>query len=190
LLQWPNLDELTESEWQELKRLDLRESEIKSKLPPRFNTVDSITSSLPVVINENTQETFIEKHRKEGKLREYTDNDGVTHILSVYYISIPADYEAMTEDVLVDEFSIESSEYMDNTGFDPKNSSYEQPRAYEYDFGTRKVNKNKKLYKNDAYDEIVKNPKLLELYQEFLKIMNEANQMFGYAAISSNYKLP
>ena len=165
LLQYPDLDELTESEWQELKRLDLRESKIKSKLPPRFNTVDSITASLPVE-NESTGETFLEEHKKAGKLHEYTDNDGVTHILSVYFISIPADYEAMTEDVLVDEFSIESSEYMDNTGFDPKNSSYEQPRAYEYDFSTRKANKNKKLYKNDAYEEIVKNPKLFELMRQ------------------------
>jgi hypothetical protein len=79
-------------------------------------------------------------------------------------MSIPADFEEMTEEVLIGEFSIESSEYMDDTGFDPQNSSYEQPRAYEYDFASRKVNKSKKLYKNDDYDEIVENPKLFELY--------------------------
>jgi hypothetical protein len=136
--------------------LDIKENEIKSKLPARFNTVESITASLAVE-NEDTGKSFVDEHREAGKLHTYMDNEGISHILSVYYISVPADIEEMTEEVLVDEFSVESSDYMD-TEFDPGNSSYEQPRAYE------KGSKHKKLYKNDKYDEIKNNKALFDLY--------------------------
>lgn len=181
LLQYPNLDELTNSEWEELKKLDIDERKIKDKLPQRFNTTDSITAYIPVQ-NEATGNAFIDEHRDANKVHRYMDDNGVYHDLSVYFISVPADFDSLTEDVLVDQFSVEDSEYM-NHEFDPSNSSYEQPRAYAR-------NSNKKLYKNDKYDEIKEDEKLFELYETFLNIMKEANQMFGYAAISSNYKLP
>ena len=181
LLQPTDLDALTPAEWEELKKLDLAEEKIKSKLPPRFNS-ESITSSTPVR-NEKTKKSFIEEHREANTVHEYMGNDGRMHPLSVYYRSHPADFDQLTEDVLIDQFSVEASEYM-NDEFDPTNSSYEQPRAYE------KGSKTKKLYKNDDYDKIASNEKLFDLYNTFLAIMQEANEMFGYAAISSNYKLP
>ena len=182
LLQYPNLDELTDAEWEELKRLDFREQEIRDKLPQQFNTSDSITAHIPVQ-NEETGKAFIDEHRDANRVHRYMDNNGIYHDLSVYFISVPADFDSLTEEVLVDEFSIEDSEYMNKDGFDPANSSYEQPKAYDKESG-------KKLYKNDDYEKIKNDPKLLDLYETFLNIMMEANQMFGYAAISSNYKLP
>ena len=181
LLQYPNLDELTDSEWEELKRLDIRENDIKNKLPQQFNTTESITSHIPVQ-NEATGKAFIDEHRDANKVHKYMDNNGVYHNLSVYFISVPADFESLTENVLTDQFSSEDGQYM-NVDFDPTNSSYEQPLAYER-------NSTKKLYKNDKYDDIKNNEALFNLYNTFLSIMQEANQMFGYAAISSNYKLP
>ena len=180
LLQQPNLDELTDAEWEKLKDLDVKEQEIRAKLPQQFNTTESITSHMPVQ-NENTGKAFIDEHREANKVHGFIDNNGVYHDLSVYYMSIPADFDALTENVLVDQFSVEDSEYMVKD-FDPSNSSYEQPKAYD--------NRGKKLYKNDEYEKIKNDPKLFDLYNEFLNIMQEANQMFGYAAISSNYKLP
>lgn len=176
-----NLDDLTDAEWKVLKDLDLEEDKIKSKLPPNFNTA-TITASSPLQ-NSVTKESFVEQHRRQNKLHEYMGNDGRIHPLSVYYRSHPADFQALTEDVLVDVFSKEHSEYI-NPDFDPTNPSYEQPRAY------KKGSTTEKLYKNDKYDEIKKNAKLFDLYTTFLDIMREANEMFGYAAISSNYKLP
>ena len=187
LLQMPNLDELDDSEWEELTKLDIEEDKIKKSLPPRFSTLTSITTT-SAVVNEKTKETFVNEHVAKNKLHTYTDDEGESHILSVYYISTPYD-DDMVEDVLTDEFSVESSEYTDTTGFDPSNPSYEQPRAYRYDFKAGKQTK-EKLYKNDEYDNIQKNEALFDLYNEFLNIMKEANEMFGYAAISSNYKLP
>ena len=186
LLAFPNLDELTPAEWDELKRLDVEEARIKSKLPKRFDTITSITSSIPV--ENEAGESFVNEHKAKGTLHTYIDDDGESHILSVYYTSVPA-YEEMREEVLVDEFSVEDSEYMQKE-FDPSNPSYEQPLMYERDPKTGKPNKNRKLYKNDDYEEIKKDKKLFHLYETFLKIMQEANEMFGYAAISSNYKLP
>jgi hypothetical protein len=186
LLSFPNLDELTPAEWDELKRLDIEEARIKSKLPKRFDTITSITSSIPV--ENETGESFVNEHKTKGTLHTYIDDDGESHILSVYYTSVPA-YEEMREEVLVDEFSVEDSEYMQKE-FDPSNPSYEQPLMYERDPKTGKPNKNRKLYKNDEYEKIKNDEKLFHLYETFLKIMQEANEMFGYAAISSNYKLP
>ena len=180
ILQQPNLNELNDSEWAELTRLDEEEDKIKSKLPARPNTTESITSHTPVT-NEDTDESFINEHREKGTLHTYTGSDGEEKILSVYWISAPDDFDTMVEDVLVDEFSVESSDYGNNS-FDPSNSSYEQPKMYD--------DKGKKLYKNDAYEKIKNDPKLFDLYNAFLDMMQEANQMFGYAAISSNYKLP
>ena len=51
-----------------------------------------------------------------------------------------------------------------NVDFDPTNSSYEQPLAYER-------NSTKKLYKNDKYDDIKNNEALFNLYNTFLSIM-------------------
>lgn len=184
ILQQPNLDELNNSEWRELQRLDEKEDKIKEKLPTQFNSQESITSHIPVV-NEKTEESFINEHKNKGTLHTYIGQDGEEHILSVYWISAPEDFDTMVENVLVDEFSTESSEYR-NDEFDPTNSSYEQPKAYSIDErGNRK-----KLYKNDDYDKIKNDPKLFDLYNTFLEIMQEGNQMFGYATISSNYKLP
>lgn len=182
ILQYPNLDELTDAEWEELKRLDIKEREIRDKLPQQFNTTESITARIPVQ-NEATGNAFIDEHRDANKVHKYMDDNGVYHDLSVYFVSVPADFESLTEEVLVGEFSIEDSEYLNKDGFDPSNSSYEQPRAYDKQSG-------KKLYKNDEYDKIKNNEGLFKMYQTFLDIMQEANQMFGYAAISSNYKLP
>ena len=182
LLAYPNLDELTDAEWEELKSLDVKERGIRDKLPQQFNTTESITAHPPVP-NEATGNAFIDEHREANKAHKYMDDNGVYHYLSVYYMSVPADYDSMTEDVLVDEFSVEDSEYMNKDGFDPSNSSYEQPRSYDKESG-------KKLYKNDEYDKIKNDSKLFDLYETFLNMMQEANQMFGYAAISSNYKLP
>lgn len=186
VLQQPNLDELTESEWNELKRLDGLESEIKQKLP-RIDVGSGITSHAPVV-NEKTGDTFVDEHRKAGKVHTYIGADGESHYLSVYYISVPGDPE-MIEDVLTDVFSTESSEYI-NEQFDSTNPSYEQPKAYETDPKTGKVNTKKKLYKNDKYEDLKNNAPVFKLYETFLNMMQEANEMFGYAAISSNYKLP
>lgn len=186
ILQQPDLNELTDSEWEELKQLDIRESGIKQKLP-RLNIDPNITSHPPVV-NWRTGNPFIDEHIKEGKLHTYIGADGESHQSSAYRLSVPGDKD-MIEDVLTDVFSTESSEYI-NEQFDPTNPSYEQPKAYETDPKTGKINKKKKLYKNDKYDELKKNPKVFELYETFLNIMQEANEMFGYAAISSNYKLP
>ena len=147
----PNLDDLDNSEWEELTRLDIEEDKIKKSLPPRFSTLTSITTT-SAVVNEKTKETFVNEHVAKNKLHTYTDDEGESHILSVYYISTPYD-DDMVEDVLTDEFSVESSEYTDTTGFDPSNPSYEQPRAYRYDFKAGKQTK-EKLYKNDKYDDI------------------------------------
>lgn len=182
LLQYPNLDELTDAEWEELKRLDVKEQGIKDKLPQQFNSTESITSHIPVQ-NESTGKAFIDEHKDANKMHGYTDDNGIYHPLSVYFMSVPADFESLTEEILTDQFSSEDSEYM-NKEFDHSNSSYEQPRAYE------KGSTRKKLYKNDEYDKIKNNEKLFGLYTTFLNMMQEANQMFGYAAISSNYKLP
>lgn len=180
LLQFTNLDELTNAEWAELKRLDIRENAIKSKLPKQFDVIGSIIYSM--AITNKSGESFVNEHMAKGTLHTYVDNDGESHIMSVYYTSIPAD-EDMIEDVLIDEFSVEDSEYIQD-GFDTTNPSYEQPLAYE------RGSSHKKLYKNDKYDELKQNEKVFKLYETFLQIMQEANQMFGYAAISSNYKLP
>lgn len=180
LLQYPNLDELTDAEWDELKKLDVEEHKLRDKLPQQFNTIESITSHIPVQ-NEATGVAFIDEHRATNKSHGYIDDSGIYHDLSVYYISVPADFDSLTEEVLIDQFSVEDSEYM-NKDFDPSNSSYEQPKAYD--------SNGKNLYKNLAYDKIKNDPKLFDLYNTFLDIMQEANQMFGYAAISSNYKLP
>ena len=181
LFQHPNLDELTDAEWEELQKLDMKEDAIKEKLPTMFNTTESITAHYAIPVEEGSDKTFVEKHKEENKLHYYIGDNGIPKILSVYYASMPAD-EEMREEVLTDQFSTEDSEYM-NPDFDPGNSSYEQPRAYEKD-------SKKKLYKNDDYAKIKNDEKLFELYETFLNMMQEANQMFGYAAISSNYKLP
>lgn len=156
ILQYPNLDELTDAEWEELKRLDIKEREIRDKLPQQFNTTESITARIPVQ-NEATGKAFIDEHRDANKVHKYMDDNGVYHDLSVYFISVPADFESLTEEVLVGEFSTEDSEYMNKDGFDPSNSSYEQPRAYDKQSG-------KKLYKNDEYDKIKNNEGLLKMY--------------------------
>lgn len=181
LLQFPNLDELEDAEWEELKQLDIEESRIKNKIQDPFNTTSGISSRLAVPVPGADEEiSFIKKHRDEKKLHTYIDDQKEEQILSVYYVSVPND-ESLIEEALTGEFSTEASEYM-NSDFDPKNSSYEQPKEYD--------DKGKKLYKNDKYDEIKENDKLFRLYEEFLNIMKEANEMFGYAAVSSNYKLP
>ena len=180
LLQFTNLDELTDAEWNELKNLDIKEQAIKSKLPKRFDVIGGI--STPMALENKSGESFVNEHIAKGILHTYVDNDGESHIMSVYYTSIPSD-EDMREEVLIDEFSVEDSEYMQE-GFDPTNPSYEQPLAFE------RGSTHKKLYKNDKYDELKQNEKVFKLYETFLQIMQEANQMFGYAAISSNYKLP
>lgn len=180
LLQMPNLDELSDAEWEELKQLDIKESDYKDKAYDPFNvTVSDISERMAVPFNDEM--SFIKKHKEEGRLHTYIDKHGEERVLSVYKISVPQDKELIEYDVLTGEFSNESSEYA-NPDFDPKNSSYEQPKEYDAH--------GKKLYKNDKYDEIKKNAKLFKLYEEFLNIMREANEMFGYAAISSNYKLP
>lgn len=180
LLQFPDLDALTDAEWAVLKSLDEKEQEIKDKYVQPIDVPESISSSLDVV-NERTGKTFIDEHRAANKVHEYIDSEGMHRPLSVYSISVPKDFNDMTETVLTDEFSVEESEYI-NKQFDQSNSSYEQPKAYD--------DNGKKLYKNDEFDKIKNNPKLFDLYNTFLDIMQEANQMFGYAAISSNYKLP
>lgn len=181
LLQKTNLNQLTDDEWNELAKLDERESKIKSKLPPRFNGQFTITSSLPVE-NEDTHKSFIQEHKDAGTLHEYIDAQGEYQPLSVYFISVP-NYEKLIDyNVLTDQFTSEESEYTKGVEFDQSNPSYEQPKAYD--------SNGKKLYKNDDFDEIKNNPKLFDLYNTFLSIMQEANEMFGYATISSNYKLP
>ena len=179
LFQQPNLDELTESEWEELKRLDIEENKIREKISNHTEVENSVSARFQV-INEATGKPFIDEHIKSGKLHQYIDSDGEYRALSVYYITGPSN-KSLIEEVLVDMFSTEEGDFI-NDAFDPTNSSYEQPKAYD-DSGN-------KLYKNDKYDEIKNNPKLFKLYETFLDIMQEANQMFGYAAISSNYKLP
>ena len=181
LLQKMNLDKLTDAEWEELERLDIEESKIKSKLPQQFNNQFSITSSLPVE-NEATHKSFIQEHKDAGKLHEYIDAQGEYQPLSVYFIHVPNDNSLIDYNVLTDQFVSEESEYSEGVEFDQSNPSYEQPKAYD--------STGKKLYKNDDFDKIKNDPNLFDLYNEFLNIMQEANQMFGYAAISSNYKLP
>ncbi|MEE3413761.1 MAG: hypothetical protein VZR53_00130 [Prevotella sp.] len=161
--------------------MDERESKIKSKLPPRFNNQFSITSSLPVE-NEATHKSFIQEHKDAGTLHEYIDAQGEYQPVSIYFISVPNNNDLIDYDVLIDQFTSEESEYTKGVEFDQSNPSYEQPKAYD--------STGKKLYKNDDFDEIKNNPKLFDLYNTFLNIMQEANEMFGYAAISSNYKLP
>lgn len=181
LLQKANLNDLTEDEWNELAKLDERESKIKSKLPPRFNNSFSITTSVQVE-NEATHKSFIQEHKDAGTLHEYIDAQGEYQPVSVYFISVPNDNNLIDYNVLTDQFTSEESEYTKGVEFDQSNPSYEQPKAYD--------SNGKKLYKNDDFDEIKNNPKLFDLYNTFLSIMQEANEMFGYATISSNYKLP
>lgn len=182
LLQQINLDELTDAEWEELTQLDIRESEIKYKTLGTVTDSHSISSRVAVPV-PGKDISFIEKHRQEKKLHTYIDSQNNEQVLSVYSFSVPEDKSLIEYDVLTGEFSNEASEYM-NPEFDPKNSSYEQPRKY------KRGSKTEKLYKNDKYDELKKNEKVFKLYETFLEIMREANEMFGYAAISSNYKLP
>lgn len=179
LYQFPDLDELTDPEWEELTKLDVDESKIKAEFQDQFNNLGSI--SVPYLIPGKTPgKTFYEEHDEQGRLHKYTDYQGNEIELSVYHASIPADKD-LIEVVLSDEFSVEDSEYM-NPNFDQKNSSYEQPKEYD-DNGNV-------LYRNDKYYEIKGNDKLFKLYETFLEYMRQANEMFGYAAISSNYKLP
>ena len=179
IYQFPDLDELTDAEWEELTNLDVTENKIKDEFQDQFNNLGSITASYPIP-GKTPGKTFIEEHEEAGKLHTYIDSDGNEYELSVYHASRPADND-LIETVLTGEFSIEASEYM-NPNFDPSNSSYEQPKEYD--------DKGNKLYRNDKYYEIKKNTKLFKLYETFLEYMKEANEMFGYAAISSNYKLP
>ena len=182
LFQFPNLDKLTDAEWEELKNLDITESEIKYKTSGTVSDTHSISSPMAVPL-PGEERSFVDKHVAEKRLHKYIDPRYGERALSVYYISVPEDKSLIEYDILTDEFSSEASEYM-NSEFDPKNSSYEQPLEY-----TRGRNP-KKLYRNDKYYELKDDEKLFKLYETFLEIMKEANEMFGYAAISSNYKLP